>query len=350
MSKYKNNPNYYLDPVSKRWKKKDKNKAAEEYAKQVMMDAGIQEKTIDDISSQVSGGGEIPLSMVTGDGTLTTPEVSIITNEDGLDKTFEMSGMNTISDKLVIINEYSPHGNDINKEIEQVTIRKLNLGGACSVYDLYGDGDVLMRDSILNSSNIRNKGSLHMYNAEAEFLDISGSYGGYVDIRGNTVAHDVMMSYGYQSFIGLRGDNRFRGNSRGAVGDVHSVNHSDFTVGEKTHLDISKAKELDNVKVNIGYDSMAYFREFNARNSQFDFGDSSLVKIDGVEFNNCYMSLPPKSTIAIDGDKIGNATIVDCGYDNFGNGDGIVELRDDNNNKYTFPFSTKTMEMSEHNM
>ena len=116
MSKYKNNPNYYLDPVSKRWKKKDK--SAEAYAKQVMMDAGINQVDIDAVSPQVSGGGEIPLSMVTGDGTLTTPEVSIITNEDGLDKTFEMSGMNTISDKLVIINEYSPHGNDINKEIE----------------------------------------------------------------------------------------------------------------------------------------------------------------------------------------------------------------------------------------
>lgn len=351
MSKYKNNPNYFLDPVSKRWKKK--NSAAEEYAKQVMRDAGIQEKTIDDISPQVSGGGEVPASMVTGNGELHVPEVSIITCEKGLYDTLSLEGKNTFQDRLVIINEsHSTKKGDMNKELENVTLGDANIGGSCQMYDVYGDGGAMLRDSILTSSNVRNGGSVTMYNSEADLIDVSGSDNGNgnVEFRGNTVASDVLVSYGDNSYVTFHGDNRFNSNQRGAVGEQHHVSNSSVKVGDDSHVNIRNSKSIDNLEISLGDGSQLMTREMSSNGGKVDIGSNSILTIDDMTIN-CPVKIPDNTVAAIydDGNYSGHP-IVSFGYETYWNGDGMMELKDSHGNKYSLPLKNSDMKETSYNM
>ena len=352
MSKYKNNPNYFLDPVSKRWKKK--NNAAEEYAKQVMSDAGMSDMEVEYFSPQVTGGGGVPDSMVTGDGTLETPDVSIISNEEGLHKTFDISGENFVKDRLVIINEKGSWGGDMDKEIGGVTINTLNIGGSCSVFDLYGEGDVVLRDSIVESCNVRKSGDLAMSNSEAKLVDIVGPDhpSGGVSLNGNTVAHDVLISYGDETTINFQGDNRHNYNMKGAVGARHNISESDINAGSASTISVSKAKEFHQSTLNVGDESTFFLMNSNSNNSEFNVGNNSSVYIKGIYFNDCEFSLPDGSLMIIHGGKnIDEGVVIkDVGYENFGNGDGIMELVDVDNNVWTIPFETNDETPMRHNL
>ena len=352
MSKYKNNPNYFLDPVSKRWKKK--NNAAEEYAKQVMSDAGMSDVEVKDLSPQVSGGGEVPASMVTSNGTLETPDVSIISNEEGLHKTFDISGENFVKDRLVIINEKGSWGGDMDKEISGVTINTLNIGGSCSVFDLYGEGDVVLRDSIVESCNVRKSGDLAMSNSEAKLVDIVGPDhpSGGVSLNGNTVAHDVLIAYGDKTTINFQGGNKYNSNRRGAVGESHNISESDINVGAASTISVGKTKEFHKSTLNVGDESIFFLMNSNSNNSEFNVGNNSSVYIKGIYFNDCEFSLPDGSLMIIHGGKnIDEGVVIkDVGYENFGNGDGIMELVDVDNNVHTIPFETYDETPMRHNL
>lgn len=353
MSKYKNNPNYYFDHTSKRWKRKDKNKAAEDYAKQAWMDAGIQEKTVDDISPQVSGGGEVPASMVTGDGELHTPHVSIITCEKGLYDTLSLEGNNTFSDELVIINERSYiKGGDMNKELENVTLGNANIGGSCQLYDVYGDGGVVLRDSILTSSNVRNGGSVIMYNSEADLVDVSGSDNGKgsVEFRGNTVASDVLVSYGDNSYVTFHGDNGFNSNMRGAVGEQHHVSNSSVKVGDDSHVNVRYSKSLDNLEISLENGSQLLTNRMSSNGGRIDIGSNSTLTINDMTIN-CPVKVPDNTVASIyDGGNYRGHPIVSCGYETYGNGDGMMELKDSEGHKYFFPMRSSDMTETRYNL
>ena len=342
MSKYKNNPNYFLDPVSKRWKKKSN--AAEEYAKQVMSDAGMGDMEVEYLSPQVSGGGEVPASMVTGDGTLETPDVLLISNEEGLYKTLDISGQNFVKDELAIINEKGSWGGDMDKEISGVTINTLNIGGSCSVFDLCGNGGVVLRDSMVESCNVGKNGDLVMSNSEAKLVDIAGpdNPSGIVSLSGNTVAHDVLISYGDTTTINLQGDNTYNSNMRGAVGERHNISESDINAGTASSIIVSKTKEFHKSTLNVGDESIFYLMNSKINHSEFNVGNNSSVYIKGIDFNGCEFSLPDGSLIDIHGGRnIDEGVVIKyVGYENFGNGDGIMELVDVDNNAHTIPFET----------
>ena len=215
-----------------------------------------------------------------------------------------------------------------------------------------GDGGVVLRDSTLTSSNVRNGGYVTMYNSEADLIDVSGSDSGNgnVEFRGNTVASDVLVSYGDNSYVTFHGDNGFNRNQRGAVGEQHHVSNSSVKVGDDSHVNIWKSKSIDNLEISLGDGSQLMTREMSSNGGRVDIGSNSILTINDMAIN-CPVKIPDNTVADIydDGNYSGHP-IVSYGYETYGNGDGMMELKDSHGNKYLLPLKNSDMTETRYNL
>lgn len=306
MSKYKNNQNYFLDPVSKRWKKKDN--AAESYAKQVIRDAGMSDMEVEYLSPQVTGGGEVPASMVAGDGELHCPIVDIYGDIKEYPSIISINGNNEIKELHIV---EVADDDKREKELFNVSIGELNIYGESSAYEVDGDGLLTLGNSTVSEVTVGSGSTLDVYEAQVESVNISGNgAGGGVTVKRGNFISDSDFSYEGGSSITFHnnyrkhhGEPNVRNAYIGALdsSEVNIMGDGNFNdvhvgVGGKTKVEFYG--EFDESTFDIGSDSYA---DFVCRMDNVDFHSSndSDVIIRESHFENCTINVGEKSNLTL---------------------------------------------------